>query len=514
MTNQETEAAWAYHDRTKHSAWSVRNDQHYMDFDNMPRPFKIYSDLEPLPLPRSYSETGVSALDAISTRRIQATDERSLDLETLASIFHYSAGITKKRSYPGGEILFRAAACTGALYHIELYLVCGQLPDLEPGVYHFGAHDFALRKLRQGDHRAALVEASGDGPAIAKAPATLIYTSTYWRNSWKYRDRAYRHCFWDSGTILANTLAICNSQDIPSRIITGFVDESVNRLLGLDTQREVAIALVPLGGTTSLPQGQTSNIPPLELNTEPLSKSETDYPAIREIHSASSLTSVDEAAAWSGVTPKGPLPAITGESFALDLDPEHGDSPDSIETVIHRRGSSRQFARRSITFAQLSITLQRATQGVPADFLDPEGVSLNHLYLIVHAVDGLDPGIYVFHRDTNTLELLRHGDFRQDAGYLGLEQAIPADASVDVFFMADLQPIFERFGNRGYRAALLEAGIIGGKLYLAAYAQRLGASGLTFFDDDVTNFFSPHAEGLSAMFLVALGVPVRRRVLS
>jgi nitroreductase len=82
---------------------------------------------------------------------------------------------------------------------------------------------------------------------------------------------------------------------------------------------------------------------------------------------------------------------------------------------------------------------------------------------------------------------------------------------VDVFFLADLQPILERFGNRGYRATQLEAGIVGGKFYLASYALGLGASGLTFYDDDVTAFFSPHAEGKSAIFLVALGVPAKRR---
>ena len=43
-------------------------------------------------------------------------------------------------------------------------------------------------------------------------------------------------------------------------------------------------------------------------------------------------------------------------------------------------------------------------------------------------------------------------------------------ATIAVFFLADLEAIFQRFGNRGYRAVQLEAGIIGGKLYLAAYA--------------------------------------------
>ena len=60
----------------------------------------------------------------------------------------------------------------------------------------------------------------------------------------------------------------------------------------------------------------------------------------------------------------------------------------------------------------------------------------------------------------------------------------------------------------------VEAAILGGKVYLAAYAQRLGASGLTFFDDDVTEFFSPHAVGKSVMFLIAIGKSAKQKKLS
>jgi hypothetical protein len=109
------------------------------------------------------------------------------------------------------------------------------------------------------------------------------------------------------------------------------------------------------------------------------------------------------------------------------------------------------------------------------------------------------------------LECLKRGDFRAEAGHLGLDQQLPADAAVDIFFMADLQQIFERLGNRGYRAAQLEAGILGAKVYLAAYAQHLGATGLTFYDDEVTEFFSPHAEGKSAIFLMAVGVSAKKK---
>jgi nitroreductase len=105
---------------------------------------------------------------------------------------------------------------------------------------------------------------------------------------------------------------------------------------------------------------------------------------------------------------------------------------------------------------------------------------------------------------------LKRGDFRARAAYLALGQNLAGDAAASVFFLADLEHCLDSMGNRGYRAVQFEAGILGGQMYLAAYAQRLGATGLTFFDDDVTDFFSPHAANKSAIFLVAIGHPVTR----
>ena len=122
-------------------------------------------------------------------------------LDDLAYALFYAAGITKRRVYPGyGEMLFRAAACTGALYHIDLYVAVSDLPGLGAGLYHFDPHDFALRQLRQGDYRRVVVEASGNDPALQEAPVLIIGSDTFWRNAWKYRARAYRHSFWDAGT--------------------------------------------------------------------------------------------------------------------------------------------------------------------------------------------------------------------------------------------------------------------------------------------------------------------------
>jgi SagB-type dehydrogenase family enzyme len=514
-TNRDFTAAWAYHNGTKHSRQSVRSDPHYLDWENKPLPFKIYSTLEPLPLPRALPPVPIPTLAAIAVTEVDRQEARVPRVPTLAALLYLSAGITKHRTYPSGETyFFRAAACTGALYHIDLYLVCGDLPELPAGVYHFEPRSFTLRRVRAGDHRGVLAQASGQEPAVIHAPVTAVCTSTYWRNAWKYQARTYRHCFWDAGTLLANLLAAAAALEVPVRVVAGFVDDEVNRLLDLDTEREVALALVPLGSVAESVPDSLPVIKPLNLPTLPLSKTDVDYPAIRAMHTASSLLDEGAVRGWRGEMPPKLDPAPDGRVFPLTPLDDSAVPAAPLDQVIRYRGSTRFFAREPISFARLSTVLARSTPGVSADFLTPTGTTLIDLYLIVNAVADLPAGTYVFHRSRNALELLRAGNFRREAGYLGLGQELPADASVNIFCLADLPPILERFGNRGYRAAQLEAAIIGGKCYLAAYGQQLGATGLTFFDDEVAAFFSPHAAGKSVMFLIALGKAAKKRVLA
>jgi SagB-type dehydrogenase family enzyme len=511
MKNRDTQATWKYHDGTKHSYWSIRSNPHVLDWANRPLPFKIYPTIEPLPLPRDVPQTGVTALSAIAQSLLPRSGDSAPDVRDLARILYLSAGITKQRKQPGGEIYFRAAACTGALYEIELYVVTGDLKDLDAGVYHFSPADVSLRLLRKGDFRGNLARATAWRPTVARAPATIVCTGTYWRNSWKYQARTYRHFGWDHGTLLANMLAVCAASRLLAEIVLGFVDAQVNRLLDLDTRREVSWCLVPIGRTSEISMPEPRNAMAIGLETIPLSEHEIEYPAMLDMHDASSLESEQEVAQWYGKQPVFASYATASEAVWLQPLPEEEEPKDTIEQVILRRGSSRKFdLAKSMTLVELSTILDSATRGIPADFLEPPGTQLNDLYLIVHAVQGLRPGAYFFRRQQNVLELLKEGEFRADARHLGLEQQLPADACLDVFFLVDLNRILERYGNRGYRAVQSEAGVIGGKMYLAAYAQHLGATGLTFFDDDVTHFFSPHAKDKSAIFLLAIGRSMKK----
>jgi SagB-type dehydrogenase family enzyme len=510
--NENVEVARGYHERTKHSEERLRASPYHLDWDNQPVTFKLYRDLETIPLPRELEPGTVSALRAISALAGRETEptEQAPGLQALARVLYYSAGITKVKRSRGGDVYFRAAPNTGALYHVDLYLACRDLPDLPAGIYHFGAHDFALRRLRVGDYRGAFIEAGGGEPSLAQAPVVVVSASTYWRNAWKYRDRAYRHAFWDGGTLHANLLAVAAAVGLAAKVIAGFADRDVEHLLGLDPAREGALTLVPLGRTAE-PPPPAPDAPLLALETEPLSSREIDYPATHEIHTASSLKHGEQVARWRRVVGRRPEPDPRSELFPLRPLAEADWPAEPLESVILRRGSTRRFdASRSLTLEELSTALAVATASIPADFTEDPESSLLDLYLIAHAVEGLPPGAYYLRRAERALELLKEGEFRSIAGRLGLFQELPAAAAANVYCLTDLEPILALFGNRGYRAAQLQGGIVGGRLYLTAYALRFGATGLTFLDDEVTEFFSPHAEGKSVMFLTALGRTIRR----
>jgi SagB-type dehydrogenase family enzyme len=420
----------------------------------------------------------------------------------------YCAGLTKKKMYPGGqEHHFRAAACTGALYEVEIYVVSSDLPGLPAGVYHFSPADFALRRLREGDFRGELAQATAGEEAVSRAPVTLILTAIFWRNAWKYQARAYRHFYWNSGTILANLLATTVSASIRARVVLGFIEARVDRLLGIDEEREASLCLVPLGADSPAPD--PPEIPPIAPETVALSKEEVDYPEIRRIRAASTLVDGDQVRGWRTAFAPPPSSPSNGTRFPLEPLAERKGPGRTLGDVILRRGSTRRFARTAISFPELSTILDRSTPGVPADFLGAPGTSLLDIYLIANAVEGLPNGAFHFSPSGRALELLKDGGFRREAGFLCLEQQLGADAGAVVFFLADLTWILARYGNRGYAATQLEAGIVGGKMYLSAYALGLGATGTTFYDDEVTAFFSPHSRSKGAIFAVALGRAAR-----
>jgi len=488
-----------YHESTKHSLTTVRSAPNVLDPTNMPRPWKLYDvDLPTIDLLSNVQKTGVTVDDALLGPEVIEAHVAGPTLDQLASVLQLSAGVTKSLSIGGGHMNFRAAACTGALYHIELYVICGPLAGLAAGVYHYGVHDNALRQLRVGDFRALAAESWGDRSGFAPA-VTIAYTSTFWRNSWKYGSRTYRHAFWDSGTILANGLAAAKAHDLPAVVLTRFLDGQINDLVDVDGITEATVALLTLGTRGQAHHADIGG--PIDLPVSPLSRAPVDYPQIRRAHEA---TTLNDGSPQPRAFRQRASPAreFTNERIAL---PKGADLSEPIEKIILKRGSSRRFARETISFSQLAAILDAAGEPTLLDG-GSDGPQLNDAYVLANGVEGLEPGIYIHRPESRSLEPVVHGETRSQSGHLALDQTLGADSAAEIFFVAHLPSIVIKLGARGYRTAHLDASVRGGRVYLAAYALNLGATGLTFYDDEViTALGAPSGSGVT--FLIAVGVP-------
>jgi SagB-type dehydrogenase family enzyme len=550
MMNKETRYALDYHEATKHSEISLMTQRHYLDFANRPIPFKIYTSNFPgYILPSNFPHPTLDAITSISTatpQKLDTTDNgatyqhstQELGVRDLAEILFFSAGITRKFGTNSATYYMRAASATGALYPIELYVVCTKLaPDLEEGIYHFNPAEFGLIQIRKGEQRHHLAAAMAEPAKVLDSPVNLVFTSLAWRNAWKYQARSYRHWFWDSGVIVANFLATTEAVGLKAYLNMGFVDDKINRLLRLEQLKEATIAVANINGTRNAkhpPQDLAHHEKEKEFlgkgfpedpvpKIRPLSGNETSYPEIWTIHDASSLSTVEESREWVngfkseekkshaqmnirhdlsenlGVINSVPIPTLRHDRLPNNV-------PGLAEVVL-KRGSTRRFATTSIPFSVLSTILTSSSMSIPLDFFRIADASLIDIYLICNNVEGIPVGGYFFNRKRNTLDLVKLKVSREMSGYLCLGQSLFSQASAVLFLMTNLQKVLGALGNRGYRASQFEAGIIAGKIYLAAYAQGIGASGSTFFDDAVTEFFSPHAKSKNTMIAVGIGNP-------
>ena len=170
-------------------------------------------------------------------------------------------------------------------------------------------------------------------------------------------------------------------------------------------------------------------------------------------------------------------------------DPFPGPRPDSppVNDVIYRRGSTRRMD---------------PTRSVPRRFLETalavavRGIDLPH-FVAAHAVDGLSPGLY---RWPDFEHPIREGNLRPELHRLALAQGLASDAAFVAIGAAGLSSI----SARRYRELQLAAGLVAGRLHLAAYALGYGASGMTFIDADIPEFLE---ENLQAMLFTCVGVP-------
>ncbi|MFQ5968377.1 MAG: SagB/ThcOx family dehydrogenase, partial [Acidimicrobiia bacterium] len=228
------EAADAIHNSTKHGSEPQHPDRlvpyRRLDPANAPARFKEYRGLSVTPLPRRLVTSSLPATSVLSGEKGEPPPQ-GLDASLVATLLYLSGGVTRTVGPSANPTFFRSAMSAGNLHPVELYVVTG--PDVDgipAGVYHFAPLQFGLTQLRSGDFRNALsVETS----------LAVVLTGLVWRTTWKYGERGWRHLYWDAGTLLANLLAAAAAHGLSPKILVGFEDESVARLVGVDGLEEV-----------------------------------------------------------------------------------------------------------------------------------------------------------------------------------------------------------------------------------------------------------------------------------
>jgi len=505
LKNYQIHYALNFHEITKHTYSSVRTIRHYLDWQNRPYPFKVYLNLPKIMLSKNVEKPNIETHKALETPYEYI---RELDMKDLSEILFFSYGITRIMNFGYETYHFRAAPATGALYPIEIYVIVNYVKGLENGVYHFDPGEFNLTMIRKGDYMGYLYEYSGRNEILRRACVAFIFSSLAWRNAWKYRERSYRHWFWDCGVIIANMIALLNSKKLKSEVIMGFVDEKIDKLIGIDGIEEATVAILAVEGNKEIDY-KNEEVTAINPDYVKVSKNSKIYDEIVKINKASSLVTPEEVIDW-----------LKNCIFSLNETHEFKDkvpldlpidiSTDTLGETILKRGSTRKFSLDPISIQQLSILLHYSTKPIVADFLPLTGQSFIDVYFIANNVEGLQEGAYYYNKDAKFLEVIKKGKYRKVAGYLCLEQELAAEASVVFFLMSNLKEILKRLGNRGYRVAQIEGGIVAGRIYLMSYSLNLGATGLTFYDDEITEFFSPHAENKNNIIVVAVGKPAYR----
>ncbi|WP_033338845.1 nitroreductase family protein [Catenuloplanes japonicus] len=401
----------------------IRHDLAQNDPATLPPQVKSYPpELPVTDLPRDLVAPEVSATAVIAG---QAAPRLPLDAHGLGRVLFLGAGVVRTSERNGKPWLFRAAGSAGSRFPLEVYAVTNGVGGVPDGVHWYDPVRHALVQV---------------GPATGRG-TTLVVTGIPWRTGWRYAERGYRHLYWDAGTLLSQLEAAAASAGHAPRIHTRFPDQRVRDLVGADGTHEFPLALLTVDGDGPVvdPAGPAAagELPPVE------------FPLVTGAQRAGDADALGE-----------PWPA----GAAVDAP----DSTDTLDDVIRRRGSQRRMDRsRTVPAQALEWPLAAALRGIDVPH-----------WVVVHGVDGVTPGVY---RWPDLETPIHAGDLRDELTRICLDQELGGDAAYVVIAATPGSTL----DDRGYRETQLAAGIVEGRLHLAAYAVGATATGMTFLDSEV-----------------------------
>lgn len=481
-----------YHEATKHSVESLRRAPHFLDWANMPDPFRHYEGVPLLDLPADPPAPEMPAFDVLqgTSHTTPVGDGPAF----LSQLLFYSAAISASKRVPstGYNYALRVNPSSGNLHPTEFHFLTRGLKGWPDGLYHYDPSRHMAEQRGHGDFEVKLV----------RGPATIVFvlTSIVWREAWKYGERAYRYCLHDIGHAWQALALSARAIGCDHFAVGHFVDDDVTRMVHLNSDEWPMLIVSLHGNSIPVCEADTGNAVWFGGQANQLSKETIAYPLIDSIHFATKRSSIGsgetsfvEAASTVSGEIKLPSPAASTRTFS---------------EVSRRRRSALDFVggKRTMSLAQLSAILAITSQVLSADFA---GTRFIRLYLYVHRVDELQPAVYRFWPEHAELERIKSGDQRVAAAGLSLGQNLAGNACVTFSMIGDLEGAAGSYGDRGYRYVHFEAGAIGQRLYLAAEALGLGATGIgAFYDDEVQRYLNLIPDQVQVVYHFAIGYPV------
>jgi SagB-type dehydrogenase family enzyme len=514
-------AILAYHEESKHRVGRMAPSLGYMDWANQPEPFRRYQGCETIALP-FLGEDPDLAYEALYTPPEAAP--APVSKTTIGALLELSLALSAWKLSGASRWALRMVPSSGNLHPTEAYVIVGTAEDLAPGVYHYNALEHLLeRRLEIGSDLLPAFQESLPHPGL-----WIALTSIFWREAWKYGLRAYRYCQLDMGHALAGLSLAARLSNWQCRLVNGVEPSHLRALLGLERHRlppaeaEHAECLCHLGGALEAPPKAalaaiTPHLSGLTFlgNPNRLSRSHEHWRGIDHV-ARQTEAGLQRPIAPLPPWPSPPIPAACGPAA----------------TVIRTRRSAVAYTpRREMPREAFRAILQRTLPRLEAPpFATGIGEPAVHLFIFVHRVREMRPGLYAFCRypaDQDRLRaacapgflwqtvdprlplfLLKPGDYVYDAIHISCDQTIAGYSAFSLGMLA-------RFNARlkpapgTYRHLFWEAGLVGHLLYLEAEAQGYRGTGIgCFFDDGMHNLLGLKDRAFQSLYHFTIGKPV------
>ena len=199
----------------------------------------------------------------------------------------------------------------------------------------------------------------------------------------------------------------------------------------------------------------------------------------------------------------------------VPLSPPQTEGGAPIWDVLRRRHSVRRFEHTPLPQAALSQLLW-AAQGITQvrqGFGFRTAPSAGALYpvetyVVINAVEGIEPGVYHYAVEKHELDQLKTGDFRTDVARAALDQEMAYWANVVFVWTAIFGRSKWKYRQRAYRYIHMDAGHIAQNVALGAVALGLGSCQIAaLYDDEANGLLDVDGVEESVIYMTVVGQP-------